>query len=111
VNTHPRALQRGLQGGAVGCWLDREHPTYLTPPPPHIHAHAGIPAPSAELLPWGDDAALDELLTKLAECEAGTSVALVILADCVYGSNPGVWERLVATLTRVCGPNTMVLQV
>lgn len=37
-------------------------------------------------------------------------VDVVLLSDVVYGSNPGVWERLVATLRRLCGPGTVVLQ-
>lgn len=35
---------------------------------------------------------------------------VVVLTDVVYGSNPGVWEKLVMTLHEVCSRDTLVLQ-
>ncbi|KAL6759885.1 hypothetical protein V8C86DRAFT_1196643 [Haematococcus lacustris] len=90
--------------------------------------HAGRSAvpllpPQAACLPWGDASALAALPLPAAsappalmqgdsgQCRrASALVDLVLLSDCVYGSNPGVWQRLVDSLTRLVTPHTLVLQ-
>ena len=99
-------------------------------------AAADAALPAVAVLPWGDERALAAALAKLpppplrdgsnsstssssseaaaeAAAEAPTTpLALdaVLLSDVVYGSDPGQWEKLVATLRAACGPRTLVLQ-
>lgn len=80
------------------------------------------PLQAATLL-WGEDVALQAALCKAfsvgttagsnhsAQLPAMTSSAtsqevavdVVLLSDVIYGSNPGIWERLVQTLLRLTG--------
>ncbi len=62
--------------------------------PPPAQLEASWPASSGEAL-------LDSTLRR---------PDLVCCADCVYGSDPGVWERLASTLEALAGPHTLVLQ-
>uniref|UniRef100_A0A7R9V773 Methyltransferase small domain-containing protein n=1 Tax=Chlamydomonas euryale TaxID=1486919 RepID=A0A7R9V773_9CHLO len=84
----------------------------------------------AHTLPWGEAGPLAVALGRLQQEETRAQARLhepnrqgheqaqhvdvVLLSDVVYGSNPGVWERLVATLTVLCSDcgrgGTVVLQ-
>lgn len=60
--------------------------------------------PRTATLPWGDESALARM-----SLEAST-VDAVLLSDVVYGSNPGVWQRLISTLLALSSPDTLILQ-
>jgi hypothetical protein len=35
---------------------------------------------------------------------------VILMSDVVYGSDPSLWEKLVATLAGACSPDTLVVQ-
>jgi len=35
---------------------------------------------------------------------------VIVMSDVIYGSDPGVWQKLIQVLDAVCGPNTLILQ-
>jgi hypothetical protein len=57
---------------------------------------------AAQLL-WGSD-------HWLAQLQLPGPVAVVLMSDVVYGSDPGLWEKLVHTLKALAGPGTLLLQ-
>ena len=61
---------------------------------------------AAAVLPWGDAAAARALLQQYGR----TAADCIILSDVVYGSDPGVWRALLATLLSVADDGTLVLQ-
>jgi len=75
--------------------------------------------PQALLLPWGQEKAVSELKAQLAQQtreleqdqHASGTPDIILLAEVIYGSDPGVWEALIATLSALCGPQTLILQV
>lgn len=104
------------------------------------HSSRFLYAPRAFFLPWGDGRAAQELKQSLWDqtdealrgCPSGHqaqhqhqqdrhqgahrtgssgSPDLILMAEVVYGSDPGVWEALIKTLKTLCSPGTLVLQV
>ncbi len=57
----------------------------------------------AAQLPWGSD-------HWLAQLKLPGLVDAVLMSDVVYGSDPGVWQKLVHTLKALAGPGTLLLQ-
>lgn len=75
--------------------------------------------PQALLLPWGQEGAVSELRAHVAQQtqqleqdrHATGTPDVILMAEVIYGSDPGVWEALIATLAALCGPRTLILQV
>lgn len=67
-------------------------------------AASGVHPAATAVLDWGNA----ESTAKLVEQHGNPDV--IIMSDCVYGSNPGVWERLLDTLGGLSTPSTRVIQ-
>jgi hypothetical protein len=57
------------------------------------------------LLPWGDGEALHAALKQVCWKVVGTpaTIDIVLLADVIYGGDPGIWKKLVDTLSSITG--------
>lgn len=60
----------------------------------------------AAMLRWG----MEEDYAKAQKAAGCAAFDIILLSDVVYGSNPGAWQRLAATLRALAGPHTVVLQ-
>jgi hypothetical protein len=59
------------------------------------------------MLPWGEAQAGQRVLDLLGSQPPD----VILMAECVYGSDPSVWAKLVATLQQLAAPHTLILQV
>jgi predicted nicotinamide N-methyase len=57
------------------------------------------------LLSWGDPCHLQQL-SEVVSLPAD----VIVMSDVIYGSDPGVWQKLLRTLEAISGPSTLILQ-
>ncbi|MEW5303776.1 MAG: hypothetical protein WDW36_006435 [Sanguina aurantia] len=80
------------------------------PAPPAENA-AAIASPAAAAAASSSSAAAAEPAPAPAAAAPAPAVDLVLISDVIYGSNPGVWDRLIASLLALTTPGrTLVLQ-